>query len=94
LIKRDVEGHEAALEGAAGTIERDRPAFCVEVTGDPTRPAHPAFGSSSAWVAWAMSLTGSALAVSSVVARATAVNYFPLTDAHRIRLAARGLQAA
>ena len=35
LIKGDVEGHRAALEGAAGTIERDRPALCVEVTGDP-----------------------------------------------------------
>src|SRR6266536_44536 len=36
FIKCDVEGHEAeALEGASRIIERDRPALCIEVSGDP-----------------------------------------------------------
>jgi len=96
FIKCDVEGHEAeALEGAAGIIERDRPALCVEVTGDPD-----ANGSSSHRIVSSLGLWGYEpfwLDAGRLVRRRAgdrSVNYFFLTDAHRARLAARGLLAA
>lgn len=96
FIKCDVEGHEAeALEGAAGTIERDRPALCVEVTGDPA-----AAGSSSHRIVSSLGGWGYEpfwLDAGHLVRRRAgdrSVNYFFLTDAHRTRLAARGLLAA
>ena len=96
LIKCDVEGHEAeALEGAVGTIERDRPALCVEVTGDPD-----AVGSSSHRIVSSLGRWGYEpfwLDAGRLVRRRAgdrSVNYFFLTEAHRTRLAARGLLAA
>jgi len=96
FIKCDVEGHEAeALEGAAAIIERDRPALCVEVTGDPD-----ATGSSSHRIVSSLGRSGYEpfwLDAGHLVRRRAgdrSVNYFFLTEAHRTRLAARGLLAA
>jgi len=96
FIKCDVEGHEAeALEGATDIIERDRPALCVEVTGDPD-----ATGSSSHRIVSSLGRQGYEpfwLDAGHLVRRRAgdrSVNYFFLTDAHRTRLAARGLLAA
>src|SRR5262249_24013156 len=82
-------------KGAAGTIERDRPALCVEVTGDPG-----AGGSSSHRIVSSLGRWGYEpfwLDAGRLVRRRAgdrSVNYFFLTDAHRARLAARGLLAA
>lgn len=93
FIKCDVEGHEAeALEGAARTIERDRPALCVEVTGDPD-----AAGSSSHGIVSSLArlgyetywLDGGRLTRRRLSDRS--VNYFFLTDTHRSRLRAHGI---
>jgi FkbM family methyltransferase len=47
FVKCDVEGHELrALAGAAGTVTRSRPAWLLEVWGDPDQPgshAHRVF---------------------------------------------------
>src|SRR6266545_982102 len=93
FIKCDVEGHEAeALEGAAQTIERDRPALCVEVTGDPD-----ADGSTSHDVVSSLARLGYEaywLDAGHLVRRRPgdrSVNYFFLTENHLSRLTARGI---
>jgi FkbM family methyltransferase len=93
FIKCDVEGHEAdVLEGAARTIQRDQPALCVEVTGDPD-----AVDSSSHRIVSSLSGSGYEaywLEAGHLVLRRPgdrSVNYFFLTEAHRHRLAARGI---
>src|SRR6266542_56270 len=96
FIKCDVEGHEAeALEGAARTIERDRPALCVEVSGDPD-----AVGSSSHAILSSLAHLGYEvywLDGGRLTRRRPgdhSVNYFFLTDTHRSRLRARGILPA
>jgi FkbM family methyltransferase len=93
FIKCDVEGHEAeALEGAARTIERDRPALCVELTGDPDAAGSTSHGivSSLARLGYeAYWLDGNRLTRRRSGDRS--VNYFFLTEAHRIRLQERGM---
>jgi FkbM family methyltransferase len=96
FIKCDVEGHEAeALEGAAHTIERDRPALCVEVTGDPD-----AAGSSSHGIVSSLARLGYEpfwLDDGRLTRRRPgdrSVNYFFLIETHRSRLQARGLLPA
>jgi FkbM family methyltransferase len=91
FIKCDVEGHEAdALAGAAGTIERDRPALCVEVTGDPD-----VVGSSSHRIVTWLATLGYQdywFDAGHLVRRRPgdrSVNYFFLTASHLSRLAAR-----
>ena len=96
FIKCDVEGHEAeALEGAARTIERDKPALCIEVTGDPDATGSPSHGVVSSLVRLgyeAYWLDGGRLR--SRLPGDRSVNYFFLTEAHRSRLKARGLLPA
>src|SRR5262249_60977683 len=96
LITSEVEGQEAqALEGPAGPLERDRPALCVEVTGDPD-----ADGSSSHRIVSSLGRWGYEpfwLDAGRLVRRRAgdhSVNYFFLTDAHRVRLAERGFPPA
>lgn len=96
FIKCDVEGHEAeALEGAARTIERDRPALCVEVSGDPD-----AVGSTSHGIVSSLAHLGYEaywLDSGRLTRRRPgdrSVNYFFLTDTHRSRLRARGILPA
>jgi FkbM family methyltransferase len=93
FIKCDVEGHEAeALEGAARTIERDRPALCVEMSGDPDAADSPSSGIVSSLARWgyeAYWLDGGRLTRRRRGDRS--VNYFFLTEAHRSRLRARGI---
>lgn len=96
FIKCDVEGHEAdVLEGAARTIERDRPSLCVEVSGDPDAPGSTAQGLFASLAR--LGYEGYRLDAGRLVARRRgdrAVNYFFLTAAHRERLAARGMLAS
>jgi len=96
FIKCDVEGHEAeALKGAADIIERDRPALCVEVTGDPDATdsfSHRIVSNLGRWGYEPFWLDAGHLVRRRADDRS--VNYFFLTDAHRTRLAARGLLAA
>jgi FkbM family methyltransferase len=93
FIKCDVEGHEAeALEGAAGTIERDRPALCVEVTGNPDAvgsSSHQIVSSLGRWNYEPFWLDAGRLVRRRAGDRS--VNYFFLTEAHRARLTTRGL---
>jgi FkbM family methyltransferase len=93
FIKCDVEGHEAeALEGAARTIERDKPALCVEVTGDPDAtgsPSHSVVSSLARLGYEAYWLDDGRLRSRRPGDRS--VNYFFLTEAHRSRLRARGM---
>ena len=95
FIKCDVEGHEAdVLEGAARTLERDRPALCVEVSGDPDSP-----GSAADWIfvnLARLGYVGYRLEAGLLVTRQPgdrAVNYFFLTGSHREHLAAGGRAA-
>jgi len=94
FIKCDVEGHEAeALEGASRTIERDRPALCIEVTGDPDAPdssSHQLVSSLARWGYEPYWLSGGRLIRRRAGDRS--VNYFFLTEKHKSRLAVRGLQ--
>ena len=96
FIKCDVEGHEAeALEGAAQTIERDRPALCVEVTGDPDAAGSPSHGIVSSLARWGYEPYW--LDDGRLIRRRPgdrSVNYFFLTEIHRSRLRARGLLPA
>jgi len=93
FIKCDVEGHEAdALAGAARTIERDRPALCVEVTGD----ADAVGSASHRIVTWLDELGYQAywLDAGRMVRRRPgdrSVNYFFLTASQLSRLAARSI---
>src|SRR6266508_3383783 len=96
FIKCDVEGHEAeALEGATRAIERDRPALCVEISGDPDT-----FGSSSDGIISSLAHLGYEvywLDGGRLTRRRPgdhSVNYFFLTDTHRSRLRARGILPA
>ena len=93
FIKCDVEGHEAeVLEGAAHTIERDRPALCVEVTGDPDAAGSSSHGIVSSLARWDYEpywLKDGRLTRRLPGDRS--VNYFFLTETHRNRLQARGL---
>jgi FkbM family methyltransferase len=96
FIKCDVEGHEAeALEGAARTIERDRPALCVEVSGDPDAAGSPSCGIVSALARWgyeAYWLDGGRLTRRRRGDKS--VNYFFLTEAHQSRLRAQRILPA
>ena len=93
FIKCDVEGHEAeVLEGAARTIERDRPALCIEVTGDPDAVGLSSHQIVSSLAGWGYEPYW--LDVGHLVRRRPgdrSVNYFFLAEAHRSRLAARGI---
>jgi FkbM family methyltransferase len=93
FIKCDVEGHEAeALEGATRTIERDRPALCIEVTGDPDisgSPSHQIVSSLARWGYEPYWLSSGHLTRRRAGDRS--VNYFFLTEKHKSRLNARGL---
>jgi FkbM family methyltransferase len=96
FIKCDVEGHEAeALEGAAHTLERDRPALCVEVSGDPDDPRSP---SSALFASLARGGYEPYYLVDGRLVRRRggdrAVNYFFLLEKHITRLHARGLLPA
>jgi FkbM family methyltransferase len=93
FIKCDVEGHEAdVLDGAVRTIERDRPALCIEVSGDPDDT-----GSSSHRLVSSLTRLGYEtywLHARHLVRRQPgdrSVNYFFLTENHRSRLVARGI---
>jgi len=96
FIKCDVEGHEAeVLEGATHTIERDRPALCVEVTGDPDETGSASHGivSSLGRLGYKVyRLDGGRLTRRRPGDHS--VNYFFLTDAHCDRLRARGILPA
>lgn len=96
LMKIDVEGHEAdVLEGAARTIERDRPALCVEVSGDPDVPGSSSQALVASLARWGYAphwLDGGRLVPRSPGDRS--VNYFFLTALHLARLAARGKREA
>lgn len=89
FVKCDVEGHEAeALEGAARTIERDRPALYVELTGDPSAagsPSHGVVSSLSRLGYEAYRLDGGLLTRHRPSDGSG--DYFFLTEAHRSRLA-------
>lgn len=93
FIKCDVEGHEAeALAGAAQILERDRPALCVEVSGDPDAAgstAHALCASLADLGYRAYRLDGDRLVPRARGERVT--NYFFLAPAHGDRLAASGL---
>jgi FkbM family methyltransferase len=92
FIKCDVEGHEAeALEGASRILERDRPALCIEVAGDPDvpdSPSHQVVASLAHWGYEPYWLSGGHLIRRRAGDRS--VNYFFLTEKHRSRLIARG----
>ncbi len=93
FIKCDVEGHEAeALEGATRTIERDRPALCIEVSGNPDAPGSPSHQIVSSLACWGYEPYW--LKDGRLIRRCAgdhSVNYFFLTEKHSDRLIARGL---
>jgi FkbM family methyltransferase len=97
FIKCDVEGHEAeALEGASRTIDRDRPALCVEVvSGDPDVMGTPSQLLMSSLADWGYEPYW--LEAGRLVRRRPgnrSVNYFFLTPAHLRYLRAHGIVPA
>jgi FkbM family methyltransferase len=96
LVKVDVEGHELpALRGAAGLLSGGKPAWLIEVWGDPDLPgtqAHETFALMAASGYDAYWFDGAALRRRS--AGETSVNYFFLTAEQFRAAAARGLATA
>jgi len=89
FIKCDVEGHElACIRGAQAIIRRSRPAWFIEVSGDPDQT-----GSNAQRVLDTMSAAGygcywyDGSALRSRQAGTHAVNYFILTEQHGAALA-------
>lgn len=93
LIKCDVEGRElSCVQGASGTIERSRPAWLIEVSGDPD--AH-----TSSAAELCRSLAEAGYGIYTYDGRGlrtrrrgeTAVNYFFLAETHRGLLRGAGV---
>ena len=94
LIKCDVEGHElACLRGAWRVVARFRPAWLLEVTGDPDQPgsdARAVFALLGGWGYGAFWFDGARLRTRRP--GDTSVNYWFLTPEHlRERLPARAV---
>lgn len=91
FIKCDVEGHEAAcLDGAIRVLADRRPAWLIEISGDPDEPGGAAAGvldrmAAVGYTPWWFD--GRALRRRRV--GDASVNYFFLTDRHAAELAAR-----
>jgi FkbM family methyltransferase len=96
FVKCDVEGHElACVRGAQDLLRRDRPAWLVEVSGDPDRAVDRAqelfalFASHGYAPHW---YDGAALRARQ--RGDTSINYFFLQPAHLERLSRQGVQSA
>jgi len=96
LIKCDVEGHELkVIEGAAGIIESARPAWLIEIQGDPDDPeshAHATFSLMREFGYEAYWFDGSEIRPRRAGERST--NYFFLTQKHLKMLQAAGVPGA
>ncbi len=93
FVKCDVEGHEAeVLAGAARRIAHDRPALCIEVSGDPDAVGSGSHGLVASLARWDYAPYW--LDAGRLIARRPgdhSVNYFVLNTSHLGRLAAHGV---